>query len=314
MLETAHGTVRTPAFMPVGTAGTVKGMMPEAVAQAGADIVLANTYHLMLRPGEETVEKLGGLHRFMNWPGPILTDSGGYQVMSLAERRTIEEDGVVFRSHIDGTRHGLTPERAVEIQHRLGSDVTMVLDECTPFPATVAEVADSMRLSMRWAARSRKAFRERPGHGLFGIVQGGVYGDLRRESAETLIDIGFDGYAVGGLAIGEGPGNDLRSARRNHAGAPGRRPALPDGRRHAVRHRGRGVARRRHVRLRDPDAVRPHRARATRAPAPSTSATRATPGTRLPSMPSAPAPPAAATAAPISTICSGRRKCSGRFC
>ncbi len=204
MLETAHGTVRTPAFMPVGTAGTVKGMMPEAVADAGAEMILGNTYHLMLRPGEGTVERLGGLHCFMNWKGPILTDSGGYQVMSLAGRRTIGEDGVVFRSHIDGTRHGLSPERAVEIQHRLGSDVTMVLDECTQFPATVDEAAGSMRLSMRWAARSKAAFRERPGHGLFGIVQGGVHGDLRRESAGALIDIGFDGYAVGGLAIGEG--------------------------------------------------------------------------------------------------------------
>ena len=203
-LETAHGTVRTPAFMPVGTAGTVKGMLPEAVAVAGADIVLANTYHLMLRPGEGTIGKLGGLHRFMNWKGPILTDSGGYQVMSLAERRTVAEDGVVFRSHIDGTRHALTPERAVGIQHNLGSDVTMALDECTTFPATVDEAADSMRLSMRWAARSKAAFHKRPGHGLFGIVQGGVYGDLRRESAGMLIDIGFDGYAVGGLAIGEG--------------------------------------------------------------------------------------------------------------
>ena len=203
-LETAHGTVRTPAFMPVGTAGTVKGMTPDAVAEAGADIVLANTYHLMLRPGDETVKKLGGLHRFMNWKGPILTDSGGYQVMSLAERRTVAEDGVVFRSHIDGTRHALTPERAVGIQHNLGSDVTMVLDECTSFPATVDEAADSMRLSMRWAARSKTAFRDRPGHGLFGIVQGGVYGGLRRESAGALIDTGFDGYAVGGLAIGEG--------------------------------------------------------------------------------------------------------------
>ena len=204
LLETAHGAVRTPAFMPVGTAGTVKGMTPAAVAEAGAEMILANTYHLMLRPGADTVGKLGGLHRFMNWPGPILTDSGGYQVMSLAGRRTVGEDGAVFRSHIDGARHALTPERAMEIQHRLGSDIAMVLDECTPFPATLDEAASSMRLSMRWAARSRAAFRERPGHGLFGIVQGGVYGDLRRESARTLLEIGFDGYAVGGLAIGEG--------------------------------------------------------------------------------------------------------------
>ena len=210
LLETAHGTVRTPAFMPVGTAGTVKGMTPGAVAEAGADMILANTYHLMLRPGETTVEKLGGLHRFMGWTGPILTDSGGYQAMSLAGRRTIAEDGVTFRSHIDGARHALTPERAVGIQHRLGSDVTMALDECTPFPATQDQAAASMRLSMRWAARSKAAFRERPGHGLFGIVQGGVYGDLRRESAETLVGIGYDGYAVGGLAIGEGQETTLR--------------------------------------------------------------------------------------------------------
>ena len=204
LLETAHGTVRTPAFMPVGTAGTVKGMTPDAVAAAGAEMILGNTYHLMLRPGEATVEALGGLHRFMNWPGPILTDSGGYQVMSLAGRRTIDEEGVVFRSHVDGARHRLTPERAVEIQHRLGSDVTMALDECTPFPATEEAAAASMRLSMRWAGRCRDAFRDRPGHGLFGIVQGGVFGALRRESAASLTGIGFDGYAVGGLAIGEG--------------------------------------------------------------------------------------------------------------
>lgn len=223
-LETAHGTVRTPAFMPVGTAGTVKGMTPGAVAEAGAEMVLANTYHLMLRPGEETVAKLGGLHGFMNWPGPILTDSGGYQVMSLAERRTIEEEGVVFRSHIDGARHALTPERAVGIQHRLGSDVTMVLDECTPFPATSDEAAASMRLSMRWARRCKAAFRERPGHGLFGIVQGGVYGDLRRESAATLIDIGFDGYAVGGLAIGEGQGTTFGVLDETLPALPARAP------------------------------------------------------------------------------------------
>ena len=204
VLRTAHGAVRTPAFMPVGTAATVKGMQPEAVAASGAAMILANTYHLMLRPGAEAVARLGGLHAFMNWRGPILTDSGGYQVMSLAARRTIDEDGVVFRSHIDGSRRALGPERAVEIQRLLGSDVTMVLDECTAFPATEDEAARSMRRSMRWAQRSKSAFAPRPGHLLFGIVQGGVHGGLRRESADRLVEIGFDGYAVGGLAVGEG--------------------------------------------------------------------------------------------------------------
>ena len=204
-LDTAHGPVLTPAFMPVGTAGTVKGVLPEAVAAAGADIVLGNTYHLMLRPGADTVEKLGGLRRFMGWPGPVLTDSGGFQVMSLADLRKLDEDGVDFQSHIDGSRHRLTPESAVAIQHQLGSTITMVLDECTPFPATEGDVEKSMRLSMRWAERCREAFVERDGHALFGIVQGGVYPALRQRSAEALIDIGFDGYAIGGLAVGEGP-------------------------------------------------------------------------------------------------------------
>jgi queuine tRNA-ribosyltransferase len=200
----AHGTVATPAFIPVGTAGTIKAMTPEAVAATGAEIVLANTYHLMLRPGAEIIARLGGLHRFMNWPGPILTDSGGFQVMSLANSREITDDGVVFQSHLDGARHELTPERAIEIQHRLGADISMVLDECTPYPASEADAATSMRLSMGWAARSAAAFDRRPGYGLFGIVQGGVHGDLRRESAAALTELGFDGYAIGGLAVGEG--------------------------------------------------------------------------------------------------------------
>jgi queuine tRNA-ribosyltransferase len=203
-IATAHGSIETPAFMPVGTAATVKAMTPEAVAETGAEIVLANTYHLMLRPGAERVARLGGLHRFMNWPGPILTDSGGYQVMSLAELRQIDEEGVAFRSHIDGSRHLLTPERSVEIQHALDADISMAFDECTPFPATEEEAASSMRRSMRWADRSRAAFRPRPGYALFGIVQGGVHPDLRAESAEVLQAIGFEGYAVGGLAVGEG--------------------------------------------------------------------------------------------------------------
>jgi len=203
-LHTAHGAVDTPAFMPVGTAATVKAMMPDAVAETGAQILLGNTYHLMLRPGAERVERLGGLHAFMNWPKPILTDSGGYQVMSLTDLRKMDENGVTFRSHVDGSAHVLTPERCMEIQRCLDSDITMVLDECTPYPATETEAAISMRLSLRWAERSRKAFTERPGYGLFGIVQGGVYEALRQESAAGLIGIGFDGYAVGGLAVGEG--------------------------------------------------------------------------------------------------------------
>ncbi|MGD1877429.1 MAG: tRNA guanosine(34) transglycosylase Tgt [Kiloniellaceae bacterium] len=203
-LTTAHGVVNTPAFMTVGTAGTVKGLTTEQVAASGAEIILGNTYHLMLRPGAERVAALGGLHKFMNWPGPILTDSGGFQVMSLEELRKITEDGVTFRSHLDGTPHALTPERAMEIQQLLDADITMVLDECTPFPATETVARESMERSMRWAARCREAFNRRPGYGLFGIVQGSVYPDLRKASAEALIEIGFDGYAVGGLAVGEG--------------------------------------------------------------------------------------------------------------
>jgi queuine tRNA-ribosyltransferase len=204
-VTTAHGAYDTPAFMPVGTAATVKAMAPEDVAATGAQIILSNTYHLMLRPGAERVAALGGLHKFMNWPGPILTDSGGYQVMSLAGLSKIAENGVTFQSHLDGSKHELTPERAIEIQRLLDANITMVLDECTSFPASEDEAARSMRLSMRWAERCRAAFVERPGYGLFGIVQGSVYPALREESARALRAIGFDGYAVGGLAIGEGP-------------------------------------------------------------------------------------------------------------
>ncbi|MCZ6638174.1 MAG: tRNA guanosine(34) transglycosylase Tgt [Alphaproteobacteria bacterium] len=203
-LTCAHGTVETPAFMPVGTRATVKAMSPDDLRAAGAEMILANTYHLMLRPGAEIIEELGGLHRFMNWPGPILTDSGGFQVMSLSKLRKITDNGVTFRSHIDGTACELTPESAVDIQRALDADVTMVLDECTGFPATMDEAATSMRLSMAWAKRCKDAFTERPGYGLFGICQGSVYADLREESATTLTAIGFDGYAIGGLAIGEG--------------------------------------------------------------------------------------------------------------
>ena len=204
VLHTAHGEVPTPVFMPVGTAGTVKAMTADAVRATGARMVLGNTYHLMLRPGAERIARLGGLHRFMDWHGPILTDSGGFQVMSLSGLRKMDADGVTFQSHIDGSRHRLTPERSVEIQHLLGADVTMCFDECTPFPATHEQAATSMRLSMRWAARSREAFVPRAGHGLFGIVQGSVFPDLRAESVAALTSIGFEGYAVGGLAVGEG--------------------------------------------------------------------------------------------------------------
>lgn len=203
-LSTAHGIVSTPAFMPVGTVGTVKAMTPDAVRSTGAQMILGNTYHLMLRPTAERVDRLGGLHKFMDWPGPILTDSGGFQVMSLAKLRHMTEQGVEFQSHLDGSKHMLTPERAMDIQRLLDSTVTMALDECTPFPATESDAAVSMRLSMRWAKRCREAFVPRPGYGLFGIQQGGIHPELRAESAAALAAVGFDGYAVGGLAVGEG--------------------------------------------------------------------------------------------------------------
>lgn len=204
VIHTPRGDIRTPAFMPVGTAATVKAMMPESVKATGADILLGNTYHLMLRPTAERIDRLGGLHRFMNWEGPILTDSGGFQVMSLADLRKLTEKGVTFKSHIDGSKYELTPERSMKIQKLLGSDIVMCFDECPALPATDEAVAASMRLSMRWAQRSRDAFGDRPGHALFGIQQGGVTQELREESAKALVEIGFDGYAVGGLAVGEG--------------------------------------------------------------------------------------------------------------
>jgi queuine tRNA-ribosyltransferase len=204
VIDTPRGAIRTPAFMPVGTAATVKAMLPESVAATGADILLGNTYHLMLRPTAERIARLGGLHRFMNWDKPILTDSGGFQVMSLSGLRKLTEEGVRFASHIDGSKHMLTPERSMEIQKLLGSDIVMCFDECPALPATEAEVEKSMLLSMRWAERSRTAFGDRPGHALFGIMQGGVTQHLRAQSAEALTRIGFDGYAVGGLAVGEG--------------------------------------------------------------------------------------------------------------
>ncbi len=204
VLKLVRGEVLTPAFMPVGTAATVKAMLPESVAETGADIVLANTYHLMLRPGAERIARLGGLHAFMNWQRPILTDSGGFQVMSLARLRKITEEGVRFRSHIDGSEHFLSPERAVEIQRLLGSDIQMVLDECAPYPSSQEEIERSLALSMRWARRSKAALGEPPGCAQFGIVQGGVYPHLRERSVHELLDMGFAGYAVGGLAVGEG--------------------------------------------------------------------------------------------------------------
>ncbi|WP_299948001.1 tRNA guanosine(34) transglycosylase Tgt [uncultured Ruegeria sp.] len=204
VINTPRGAVRTPAFMPVGTAATVKAMMPESVRATGADILLGNTYHLMLRPTAERIDRLGGLHKFMNWERPILTDSGGFQVMSLAGLRNLTEKGVTFKSHIDGSRHELTPERSMEIQRLLGSDIVMCFDECPALPADRDRIAESMRLSMRWAERSRDAFGDRPGYALFGIMQGGLEQDLREESAKSLTQIGFEGYAIGGLAVGEG--------------------------------------------------------------------------------------------------------------
>jgi queuine tRNA-ribosyltransferase len=203
VLGTPRGDIATPAFMPVGTAATVKAMLPESVRATGADIVLGNTYHLMLRPGAERIARLGGLHKFMGWERPILTDSGGYQVMSLAKLRKITEEGVKFRSHIDGHEEFLSPERAMEIQRLLGSDIQMVLDECPALPASEAVIESSLALTLRWAKRSKSAFGEQQGRGCFGIVQGGTYPHLRQRSAEELISIGFDGYAVGGLAVGE---------------------------------------------------------------------------------------------------------------
>ena len=204
VISTPRGEIKTPAFMPVGTAATVKAMLPESVRSTGADILLGNTYHLMLRPTAERISELGGLHKFMNWERPILTDSGGFQVMSLAELRKLSEEGVTFKSHIDGSRHVLSPERSMEIQKMLGSDIVMCFDECPALPASYGKIAESMQLSMRWAQRSRDSFGDRPGYALFGIQQGGLEFDLRDESAKILKSIEFDGYAIGGLAVGEG--------------------------------------------------------------------------------------------------------------
>ena len=203
-VTTAWGQVETPVFMPVGTAATVKGMTVDSVKSTGASIILANTYHLMLRPGAERVGRLGGVRKMMGWDGPLLTDSGGFQVMSLGPLRKMDEDGVTFKSHLDGSKYRLTPERSTEIQHLLDATITMAFDECTPFPATEPQAAESMRLSMRWAKRSRNAFVARAGYGQFGIVQGSVFPELRAESIAALEEIDFEGYAIGGLAVGEG--------------------------------------------------------------------------------------------------------------
>lgn len=210
--------------MPVGTVGTVKGMTPEAVRELGADIILGNTYHLMLRPTAERVARMGGLHQFMNWPHPILTDSGGFQVMSLSGLRKLTEKGVTFQSHVDGSKHELTPERAMEIQYLLDSNIAMVLDECTPFPATHEVAKLSMERSMRWAGRCRESFIKREGYGTFGIVQGGIYEDLRHASVEALTSIGFDGYAIGGLAVGEGQAEMFRVLDFTMPAMPAARP------------------------------------------------------------------------------------------
>jgi queuine tRNA-ribosyltransferase len=202
-IATPHGAVATPAFLPIGTQATVKGLAPEAVRATGADIVLANTYHLMLRPGAERIASLGGLHRFMNWPSAILTDSGGFQVMSLSQLRKVEDKGVTFRSHLDGAMVELSPERAIEVQHLLGSDIAMQLDECLQLPASQGELQRAMRLSLAWAERSKRAFERTGGTALFAIVQGGDDLRLRAESARVLTEMGFHGYAIGGLAVGE---------------------------------------------------------------------------------------------------------------
>ncbi|MFO1130200.1 MAG: tRNA guanosine(34) transglycosylase Tgt [Rickettsiales bacterium] len=203
-IETKHGIIETPVFMPVGTRGSIKGLTSSMINETGAQIILANTYHLMLRPGLDLLEKNGGLHKFMNWNKPILTDSGGFQVMSLKDLRKIDENGVTFRSHIDGAKITLTPENVTKAQHIIGSDISMIFDECTPYPASYEVAKKSMELSLRWAERSKKAFVDRDLYGQFGIVQGSIYNDLREISAKNLIDMNFDGYAVGGLAVGEG--------------------------------------------------------------------------------------------------------------
>jgi len=223
LLKTPHGVVQTPAFMPVGTQGTVKGLLPETVREIGAQMILANTYHLYLRPGHGLIGEMGGLHRFMNWPGPILTDSGGFQVYSLAQLRKITEEGVLFQSHIDGSRHILTPEKAVEIQESLGSDIMMCFDECIPYPSDHSYAKRSMERTLRWALRCRDA-RKKDDGALFGIVQGGMFPDLRKQSAEETVKTGFDGYALGGLSVGESKEDMLRIVEAAEPLLPEHRP------------------------------------------------------------------------------------------
>jgi len=223
-IATPHGAVATPAFLPIGTQATVKGLAPEAVRATGADIVLANTYHLMLRPGAERIAALGGLHRFMNWPWAILTDSGGFQVMSLSQLRKVEDKGVTFRSHLDGAMVELSPERAIEVQHLLGSDIAMQLDECLQLPASQGELQRAMQLSLAWAERSKRAFERTRGAALFAIVQGGDDLRLRAESARVLTEMGFHGYAIGGLAVGEPQQVMLRIVEAVASALPAERP------------------------------------------------------------------------------------------
>jgi len=203
VINTINGKIKTPAFIPVGTLGVVKALTPEILENAGSDIVLANTYHLMLQPGIDVIKIVGGLHKFMNWKKPILTDSGGFQVWSLSKLAKTNEEGITFQSHLDGSKHFLTPENAIELQTKFGSDISMVLDECTHYPVSKLKAKQSMKLSMRWAERSLQAYNKKEGKGIFGIVQGGMYTDLREQSAKKLNALGFDGYAIGGLSVGE---------------------------------------------------------------------------------------------------------------
>ena len=204
VIQTAHGEINTPAFMPVGTRGTVKAMLPESIKNTNSEVILSNTYHLMLRPGPEIIKEYGGLRKFINWYGPILTDSGGFQIMSLSKLCKVREEGVEFKSHIDGSKHFLSPEIATNIQYQLDSTITMAFDECTAYPATYERARNSMELSTRWAKRSRDKFIMRKGYGQFGIVQGSIYEDLRSQSVKDLVELDFEGYAIGGLAVGEG--------------------------------------------------------------------------------------------------------------
>ncbi len=280
VLTTPHGVVNTPAFMAVGTQGAVKAVTQRDLEDLGSEIVLANTYHLYLRPGADRIARLGGLHTFMGWDKPILTDSGGYQVFSLAARRTVQEEGATFRSHLDGSEHLLTPESAVDIQAQLGSDVAMVLDECLEYPASHDRARESLERTLRWAKRGRDHFVRlrnaflgsdprdiegvrpvftNPGQAQFGIIQGGTYPDLRRRSVDETVAIGFEAYAIGGLSVGEPIAEMYDVTERDRAVAAGRSPAVSDGRRHASRPGGKRRSRDRYVRLRPADAQCPQR-------------------------------------------------------